>query len=70
MKTEMCYACYRFFLSILKRWQKTSNRENKMAARKFSVRHRDSTFDVDYDTADGLEVSPPIPLSLSLSLCL
>ncbi|KAH9687986.1 peptide-N(4)-(N-acetyl-beta-glucosaminyl)asparagine amidase [Citrus sinensis] len=27
-----------------------------MAARKFSVRHRDSTFDVDYDTADGLEV--------------
>lgn len=27
-----------------------------MVARRFSVRHEDSTFDVDYDTDDGLEV--------------
>lgn len=37
-----------------------------MVARKFVVRHEDSSFDVDYDTEDGLEV--PLSLSLSLSI--
>lgn len=37
--------------------------ESEMVARKFLVRHDDSTFDIDYDTDDGFEVSSFLPLS-------
>lgn len=38
--------------------------KQKMVARSFQVHYNDSTYGVDYDTGDGLEVS----LSLSISL--
>jgi peptide-N4-(N-acetyl-beta-glucosaminyl)asparagine amidase len=37
-----------------------------MVARKFVVRHEDSSFDVDYNTEDGLEVLRFLIFSLTL----
>ncbi|EFH38704.1 hypothetical protein ARALYDRAFT_920706 [Arabidopsis lyrata subsp. lyrata] len=39
-----------------------------MVARKFVVRHEDSSFDVDYDTEDGLQVSSSLTLFLFISI--